>query len=205
MAWYTYDDMEIDNFLTLIQLTRQFRTMQRDVSIDGRSENNTEHSFQLAIAVWWAIETFNLNLDTGKAIQYALIHDLVEVHAGDPNPFTASQKDLSLKSDNEHLAAKQLRADISGFGAMHDLIDAYNLKADPEARLVYLVDKILPMTNEYLSNSKWYKAQNISTAKHRKWLQKAIDNAHLNEEDVTEFVSKLHNLYEQSGLFAKNK
>ena len=45
-------------------------------------ENDTEHSYNLAMTAWYLAKWFpELNRDL--LIRYALVHDLVEVHAGD--------------------------------------------------------------------------------------------------------------------------
>jgi putative hydrolase of HD superfamily len=69
-------------------------------------ENDTEHSYNLAMTAWYLAAYFP-ELDKNKLIRYALVHDLVEIHAGDTFAF-GDAKHIASKSEREAAALNQL-------------------------------------------------------------------------------------------------
>lgn len=68
----------------LVTLTSDFAAVERVIRYrKDHFENDAEHSFQLAMLCWSANHQYALSLLDEKIIKYALIHDLVEVYAGD--------------------------------------------------------------------------------------------------------------------------
>ena len=114
------------------------------------------------MTAWYLIDRNKLQLDKPRVLMYALAHDLVEAHAGDVNPLTADSKTMDQKPANEHQAAARLQADFPEVPSLHETIRAYEQKADPESRFVYVVDKVLPIMNIYLQGGRWYKEHGIT-------------------------------------------
>lgn len=106
-----------------------------------RDETDGEHAFTLAMIALSLNQRLNRNLDSGKIAQYALIHDLVEVHAGDTS-VKAPEDEHSLKESRELEAYQKIKEDFATtFPWVHVMIKAYEEKADPESKFVYIVDK----------------------------------------------------------------
>lgn len=112
---------------------------------DGsRRENSAEHSWQLALAVLcfrnWADEEFDLD----RAIKMALIHDVVEIDAGDS--FVYDVKAMESKAEKEQRAADRLFALLPKAGTeLRELWIAYELQVCPESRFVGALDRFLPV------------------------------------------------------------
>lgn len=100
-------------------------------------------------------------LDFSKIIKYALIHDFVEVYAGDVNTF-ASDSDRAKKRENEAVALARLEGDIIDFGDMIQHLVAYEEKSDEEARFVWTVDKIQSLVLADLDSWRPYKKIGIT-------------------------------------------
>ena len=120
---------------------------RRNWLADGsRRENTAEHSWHLGIAAMimapFATETFDL----GTAVCMALVHDIVEIDAGDTFAYDQGD-DLASKEAREQAAADRL------FGLLppamgqrfRDLWDEYERGDTPEARYVMAVDRMAPM------------------------------------------------------------
>lgn len=124
-----------------------YRRVIREIFIIGeeRLENDVEHSYSLAMLAWYTVSTLKLPLDQDKVLRYALIHDLVEVYAGDVFAYTKDAKARAEKSASEHAAAERLRREFSEFPDLHDAIAAYERREDPESRFIYALDKLEPM------------------------------------------------------------
>lgn len=132
-----------DKLFDLISLLTSFQKIERSVRVPGlpRAENDTEHSYNLAMAAWIIITTDKLPLDLDKAIRYALVHDLLELHAGDSDALAPDQ--VATKAAREARALQQLGENSMLQGLLPD-IHAYENRADEEAKFIYALDKILP-------------------------------------------------------------
>lgn len=156
----------MEELLKFVELTQEFKAVRRKVILakEGREENDAEHSFQLALVAWYLISTQELAFDTNLCLRYALVHDLVEVYAGD-TPSLVHKKYTearSLKHEREQRAIQKLLYEFPEFGEMHDLIRAYELKEDEESKFIYALDKILPVMNIYLDKGHSWKIHSIT-------------------------------------------
>ena len=132
--------MNVD-LLELIGLLTKFQKVKRHMYIPKlrRHENDTEHSYNLTMAAWLIVIKDELPLDADLVIKYALVHDLVEVYAGDA---FALDKETQTKIDKEHAALQRLKGnelttDIA------ELIEKYESLDDEESRFVYGLDKLM--------------------------------------------------------------
>ena len=134
--------MAID-VIKLGDLLIDFQAVERKIKIPklGRTENDAEHSYNLAMAAWLIISKDNLPLDLDLVIKYALVHDLVEIYAGDAFPLDNIQ--AAEKPDKEHAALLRLKDDnlTDGFG---NLIEKYEQMGDEESKFIYGLDKLMP-------------------------------------------------------------
>lgn len=127
------------------------------------NETDTEHSYNLAMSAWFLAPYFP-KLDRDLLIRYSLVHDLVEVHAGDTNVYAPAHI-IATKHARETAAAEKLHADWADFPDMHDLIKRYEERTDPEARFVYALDKIMPIMQIYLNDGHTWKVAGITAAR----------------------------------------
>lgn len=130
----------------------------------GSYESDTTHTVMLGlVACALAARWYPDALDVGLVAQYALVHDLVEVYAGDTN---------TLKMPNvvekEAKASREYRAYVrlaGKFGAelpwVHHRISAYESRARPEARFVKGVDKLLPKLTHILNGARTVREQGM--------------------------------------------
>lgn len=109
----------------------------------GRPENDVEHSYGLAMTCWYLQPKIAPDLDLLKIFQYALSHDIVELHAGDT--FIFDETLVASKDRRERDALERIRHDWTDFPELADHAAGYIDKIDPEARFVKAVDKLLPV------------------------------------------------------------
>ncbi len=109
-------------------------------------ESDTDHTVMLGIIACSYAERFAPELNRGRIAEFALIHDLVEVYAGD----TATLKHMSPgdqrdKAEREHAAYERIQRE---FGEIlpwvHEIIAAYERLDTREARFVKTLDKSMP-------------------------------------------------------------
>lgn len=138
-----------------------------------KAENDVEHSYSVALLCWYLHDKLDLSLDLSKIIKYALIHDFVEVYAGDVNTY-ASDKAREEKVENERRALERLEGELGDFLDMKNLLRAYEEKKDEEAIFVWSVDKMQSLILADLDGWRPYKKVGISfdrfKAKHNEQL-----------------------------------
>lgn len=158
---------DIHRLLELQRLLLAFsqidRVLQRKHGEAYVYENDTEHSYNLAMTAWFLAPHFPL-LDRDLLIRYGLVHDLVEIHAGDTDIYAPAHI-IATKKARETAAADQLQADWADFPNMHDLIERYEERADAEARFVYALDKIMPIMQIYINEGHTWQVEGITAAK----------------------------------------
>lgn len=156
--------MPLEEIFKFCALLNQFRGVERVLLVNGqnRLENDVEHSYQLAMLAWFIVSNRSSNLDKDLILKYALIHDFVEVYAGDTNLYTKDNAHRASKIERERLAAKRLKEELSTFPDLHELIHGYELREDDESKFIYALDKIQPILNIYLDNGRTWKREGIT-------------------------------------------
>lgn len=147
----------------LLAFSQVDRVLERKHGEQYIHENDTEHSYNLAMTAWFLAPHFP-ELDANLLIRYGLVHDLVEVHAGDTDVY-APDHIIATKQAREAVAAQKLREDWADFPDIHRLIERYENRADAEARFVYALDKIMPIMQIYINEGHTWKVGGITLGK----------------------------------------
>ncbi len=141
----------------------KLKSVLRQTTIyDGtRRENSAEHSWHLALAVMTFKELANFPIDLSRAMQMALIHDVVEIDAGDTFVYDTSA--LDEKFAKEHKAAERI------FGLLPNQREslkalwlAYEKQECPESIFVAALDRFLPVYSNCLNQGSAWKRHGIS-------------------------------------------
>jgi len=120
---------------------------RRNWLADGsRRENTAEHSWHLGIAAMIMTSLATEDVDVGKAVCMALVHDIVEIDAGDTFAYDTSEL-ADTKRAREEAAADRLFGLLPVALGEHfrALWDEYEAGDTPEARYVMAVDRMAPM------------------------------------------------------------
>lgn len=155
---------ELDSLLKFISFTNDFQRVYRHVLVkdESRQESDMEHSYQLAMAAWYIVSSRKLRLSLDTLLRYALVHDLVEVHAGDTYIYDPDQEVLNSKAAREAEALEKIKNDFPEFPELYEWIHAYEQKGDAESQFVYALDKILPMINIYLDGGRTWREEHVT-------------------------------------------
>jgi putative hydrolase of HD superfamily len=131
---------------------------------EERYENDVEHSYMLAMLALAIVNSKQTALDEHKVVMYALLHDLVEVYAGDvslyPAPGEKIDRDAKRKREAEALA--QLRNEFPEAETLFAWIDEYERQEIPESRFVYALDKLQPILNNLLDGGRSWKELGVT-------------------------------------------
>ncbi len=106
------------------------------------SENDSEHSFHLALSATELAADYFPGLDVGLVSQFSLVHDMPEIYTGDVRTFNISKEERINKELAEKESLGRLLKEIPPYTAQ--LLSRYEKQQEPEARFVRLVDKIMP-------------------------------------------------------------
>ena len=79
---------QLDFALEIDKVKNIFR--QTHLSGNGRNENDAEHSWHLAVMAYLLQEYSNEKIDIAKVMLMCLIHDIVEIDAGDTYAYDAA-------------------------------------------------------------------------------------------------------------------
>jgi putative hydrolase of HD superfamily len=131
--------LEIDK---LKHILRQSYLLQ-----NRRRENSAEHSWQLALMAMVLAEYSDESIDLLHVIRMALVHDIVEIDAGD----TYCYGDQSDKSVKEQAAAERLYGLLPDDQAkeLHALWMEFETRETPEARFAAALDRLMPLLLNY--------------------------------------------------------
>lgn len=116
---------------------------------EDRAENDAEHSFHLAIMAAVLAEHANTPVDVLHTMKMVLVHDVVEIDAGDTYCYDA--KGNEDKAEREQKAADRLFALLPEDQAAEfcGLWEEFEEKATPEAKFANALDRIQPMLLNY--------------------------------------------------------
>ena len=136
-------EKQIDFILEADKEKNIFR--QTHLSGNGRRENDAEHAWHMAIMVYLLKEYANEEIDVARAMMMALIHDIVEIDAGDT--YAYDPKGLETQKAREEQAAERI------FGLLPDdqgeelksLFQEFEASETPEARFVRAMDNFQPL------------------------------------------------------------
>ena len=122
----------------------------------GRRENDAEHAWHMAMMIYLLKEYSNEEIDVAKAMMMALVHDIVEIDAGDT--YAYDTKGLETQKEREERAAERI------FGILpHDqrdelraLFEEFESGESPEARFAKAMDNFQPLLlNHSNSGADW--------------------------------------------------
>jgi putative hydrolase of HD superfamily len=118
------------------------QTLLADAS---RQENSAEHSWHLALTAMALAPLADPPIDVERAIKILLVHDIVEIDAGDVFIYDDAQR--AAVEAAERAAADRifgLLPDPQG-KELRELWDEYEARETPEARFAYSCDRLQPM------------------------------------------------------------
>ncbi len=118
---------------------------QTHLSGAGRRENDAEHAWHMAMAIYLLKEYANEPFDTAKAMMMALIHDVVEIDAGDTYAYDAVGKET--QREREQKAADRIFGLLPEDQAaeLRGLFEEFEAGESPEARIARAMDNFQPL------------------------------------------------------------
>ena len=149
--------IEIDR---LKQIVRQ--TYLMDAS---RRENDAEHSWHIAMMALVLREHADEEVDILRVIEMLLVHDLVEIDAGDTLLYSA-ERDSAARLAAEQCAAERIFGLLPAEQArrFRELWEEFEAKQSPEARFAGALDRLQPLLHNFNTGGLAWRQHDISVA-----------------------------------------
>lgn len=192
---------KLTQLLDFSKVVNQLQEVKRVIRKPGTEEreNDVEHSYHLAMLAWYIADSNNLLLDRGLLLTYALIHDFVEVYAGDTYIYSKNKEDHDSKKGREEASRLRLEKEFPEFTEFHKSILEYEKRESEESKFIYVLDKLHPAFQVYLDNGRDWKKHNITLSM---LIEKKADKALLSPELLPYWEELLVILsQEQNSLF----
>jgi putative hydrolase of HD superfamily len=151
------------------EIDRLKGVLRRTLLMDGsRYENDAEHSWHLAVMAVLLKEYANdASLNLERVIKLVLVHDLVEIDAGDTYCYDeAGHLD---KAAREQAAADRIFALLPGDQAaeIRALWEEFEARVTPEARFAAALDRVQPLLHNYCTGGRIWKQHGVCSGKVR--------------------------------------
>ena len=148
--------LEVDK---LKHVRRQTILMDR-----SRRENSAEHSWHIALMVsLFAEYSADSDIDLMRVIKMLLMHDLVEIDAGDTYCYDdAGRQDQTRR---EEIAARRIFGLLPEDQAseMRSLWDEFEERKSPESKFANALDRVQPFLHNYFTDGQTWQENNIAS------------------------------------------
>lgn len=167
---------------------------QTHLSGHVRRENDAEHAWHMAIMIYLLKEYANEKIDIAKAMMMALIHDIVEIDAGDT--YAYDTVGLETQKDREEKAAERI------FGMLPEnqktelksLFEEFEAYETPEAKFARAMDNFQPLLlNDSNDGGDWKEhgvCRSQIMGRHKKTRLGSAEIGQYSEELIMENVKK---------------
>ena len=148
------DDERLDSILKFTaEIDKMTAVMRRTLLLDkSRRENDAEHSWHIAVMAMMFEKYFIGNADIGRVVGMCVVHDLVEIYAGDT--FAFDEIGNMDKAEREKKAAdklfSQLPEDIGR--SFRSLWEEFDEMETDDSRYAACMDRIQPFLHNTLTD-----------------------------------------------------
>ncbi|MCR4752174.1 MAG: HD domain-containing protein [Eubacterium sp.] len=173
---------------------------QTHLSGHGRAENDAEHAWHMAVMAYLLREYANETVDISRVILMCLIHDIVEIDAGDTYAYDEKAKETQ-KAREE--AAKERLFSLLPEDQKAELIslfEEFEAYETPESKYAHTIDNLQPLIlNNSNDGSDWkehgvtastiYKRQRLTSLGSKTLFEQVTDpiiQAHIQKGNLPE-------------------
>ncbi|NOH53078.1 HD domain-containing protein [Vibrio coralliilyticus] len=147
--------MELDQLKSVLRRTRV-------KSADGRLENSAEHSWHVALMAILMEEHANEPVDIARVVKMLLLHDIVEIDAGDT--FVYDVVASAVQEEKELAAAQRLFAMLPEEQGKEllELWLEFERAESADAKFGKALDRIIPMLLNYHNNGQSWQEHGVT-------------------------------------------
>lgn len=146
--------IEVDRLKTVLR--------QSPLASAPRRENDAEHSWHLALMVVLLAEYADEPIDVGRTVQLVVVHDLVEIHAGDTPLYDTAA--AGTQAAREVAAADRLFGLLPADQAalLRGLWDEFEARRTPEARFAKAMDRLEPLLLNWMAGGGTWRTPGVT-------------------------------------------
>ena len=149
----------------ILEIDRLKGVLRRSLLLESRRrENSAEHSWHLAMLALVLAEHANETVDLLHTLKLLLIHDVVEIDAGDTYAYDDDSHDG--KIERERTAAIRIFGLLppDQAAAMTALWEEYEAQQTPEARFALALDRLMPFLHNYHTGGITWRENRVTRA-----------------------------------------
>ena len=126
-------------------IKKRISSVRTHLTNHGRNENDAEHAWHMAIMSYLLKEHANEKIDIAKTMMMCLIHDIVEIDAGDT--YAYDTESLKTQKAREDLAKERIYSILPDDQKteLTNLFDEFEANETPEARFAHAMDNFQPL------------------------------------------------------------
>lgn len=150
----------------ILEIDKLKHILRQTILLDGsRQENDAEHSWHLAVMACLLAEYAKENIHLAKVMKMVLIHDLVEIDAGDT--YCYDEVGYLDKADREEKAAKRIFSLLPQDQAKEflGLWEEFEEGKSPEACFAVVLDRLQPLLHNYHTQGKSWQEHGVTSDK----------------------------------------
>jgi putative hydrolase of HD superfamily len=134
---------------------------QTHLSSHGRRENDAEHAWHMSVMAYLLKEYANEEVDIARVMMMCLIHDIVEIDAGDT--YAYDEEGLKTQKERENAAKERIfsllpedqKAELTA------LFDEFEAAETPESRYAHAMDNMQPLILNNSNNGGDWKEHDV--------------------------------------------
>ena len=145
---------------------------QTHLSGGGRQENDAEHAWHMAFLIYLLKEYSTAPIDVAKTMVMALLHDVVEIDAGDT--YAYDEQAIASQTEREQAAAKRIFGLLPADQAelCLSLFNEFEDNQTPEARFAHAIDNLQPVLLNNSNDGADWRAHKVTKSQIEKRQQK---------------------------------
>lgn len=171
---------------------------QTHLSTYGRRENDAEHAWHMAMMIYLLREYSNREIDLAKAMMMALIHDIVEIDAGDT--YAYDEKGLESQKEREKRAAERIFGMLPEDQCMElrALFEEFEACESPEAQFAKTMDNFQPLLLNHSNGGADWREHKVTKSK----VVGRQQTSNLGSEEIWKYTEKLISANVEKGNIA---
>ena len=135
---------------------------QTHLTNHGRNENDAEHAWHMAVMAYLLREYSNEPVDIAKVMIMCLIHDIVEIDAGDT--YAYDSEGLKTQKAREDAAKERIFSLLPGDQKkeMQELFDEFEANESAESKFAHAMDNFQPLILNHSNGGADWRAHGVN-------------------------------------------
>ncbi len=172
----------------LLEVDKMKNILRQTLKLTDRSrEDDAEHSWHFALMAFVLSEYASESVDINRVIKMALVHDLVEIYAGDTYAYDIENN--KSKAEREKASADKLFSILPEEQGkeIRNLWEEFDAEQTPDACFAAAIDRLQPMLNNYYTDGQSWKNHKVASAS----VYKRMEPIRRASEELWQFAASL--------------